>query len=158
MFKQLVVLASLFVGTGSAGMAMYLQSNPLAFGKRSSVNLNTYLYSARTLPPASELPPTAAIDREGEIVELPEVIVTRAKPVPRMVERAGAAAVSPVVPTERASAPLPGPRELRPCSNFRELGPVHVDDGVPTGMRGVRDLCELPREEALPAATGPGTT
>jgi hypothetical protein len=161
MFKQLVVLASLLVGTGSAGMAMYLQSNPLAFSKKASVNLNTYLYAARTLPPASpaESPAFVSSDREAaQVVELPAVIVTRAESsAPGAVERARPPA-SLIVPTERAdSAPVPGLRELRPCSKFRELGPVHVDEGVPSGVRGVRDLCECPREEALPA-TGPGTT
>jgi hypothetical protein len=155
MFKQLVVLASLLVGTGSAGTAMYLQSNPLAFSKKASVNLDTYLYSARTLPPASHsesLAPASVEPEETQVVELPAVIVTQARP--RVAARAEPELTLP--PAEGAAAPLPAARELRPCSNFRELGPTHVDDGVPSGAHGVRDLCEVPREQPLPST--PGTT
>ena len=75
MVKQLVVLASLLVGTGSAGMAMYLQNNPLAFSKKERVDLNTYLYSARTLPPATApVPDTPVAEPDAQIIELaPEV-------------------------------------------------------------------------------------
>lgn len=144
MFKQLVVLSSLLAGTGAASMAMYLQANPLAFNSEPRVNLDTYLYSARTdaPPPPAEAAPSGA--DEPRVLHLPEVVVTRA-------ERPPAVPVKPAAPTtdEPADAPagpanaLPGsaPRELHPCSDFRELGPVNVDDGVPSGVRGVRDLC-----------------
>jgi hypothetical protein len=32
-------------------------------------------------------------------------------------------------------------RELEPCSNWRDLGPAHVVDGVGLDARRVRDLC-----------------
>jgi len=146
MVKQLVVLASLLVGTGSAGMAMYLQNNPLAFSKKERVNLNTYLYSARTLPPATApAPDTPVAEPDAQIIELPPVVVTRAQPALRP------RAVTPSV----APATIEG-KELRPCSEFRELGPTHVDDGVPSGTQGVRELCAVPRERGT--AAGPGTT
>lgn len=150
MIKQLVVLASLFVGTGSAGMAMYLQSNPLAFSKKERVNLNTYLYSAQTLPPAAaDDVPAAESEEATQVIELPAVVVTRAQP-------ASASPANALAP-EAAPAETNGATELRPCSQFRELGPTHVDDGVPSGAHGVRELCEVPRDRVAPSR-GPGTT
>ena len=151
MFKQLVVLSSLLVGTGSAGVAMYLQSDPLAFSQRKHVNLNTYLYAAKAEPvPASReaTPPQVREPEPGRVVELPEVIVTRAKPAfapagsigtPLREDPAFQMPATPVSPSD--VAPSDTPRELHPCSRFREIGPMHVDEGVPSGARGVRDLC-----------------
>jgi hypothetical protein len=154
MFKQLVVLSSLLAGTVSAGVAMYLQSNPLAFGRREPVDLNTYLYSAGTLasPDSSPAPAntantanTASVRDEPQVLELPAVVIEPSKPA---AARAPAAPVQAqpeletrAIPVAPNSAAAPTPRELRPCSEFRELGPMHVDDGVPSGVRGVRDLC-----------------
>jgi hypothetical protein len=163
MFKQMVVVSSLLAGIGSAGMAMYLQANPLALSHGNRVNLDTYLYSAKTEPlpkPEVQVASPAAEAEQADVVMLPEVVVTRARasetrapshdegPASRYqgftVDSANRE--SPVNPTQyfdqpRDTTPAVPPRELRPCSKFRELGPMHVDDGVPTGTRGVRDLC-----------------
>ena len=150
MFKQLVVLSSLLAGTGSAGVARYLQSNPLAFGKREPVNLSTYLYSARTLPSPDSSPApanTTSASDEPQVLELPAVIIERSRPAlaparaPAARTQAQPELETPAVPAVPNGASPPAPRELRPCSDVRELGPMHVDDGVPSGVRGVRDLC-----------------
>ncbi|HWA73466.1 MAG TPA: hypothetical protein VG937_14070 [Polyangiaceae bacterium] len=163
MFKQMVVVSSLVAGIGAAGMAMYLQANPLALSHGSRVNLDTYLYSAKTEPlPKSEAEATSpAVEAEkADVVVLPEVVVTRARAseTRALSHNEGTAsgdqgmAADPARtedPTsspqffdpQRNTTPAAAPRELRPCSKFRELGPMHVDDGVPTGARGVRDLC-----------------
>ena len=144
MYKQLIVLSSLLVGGGSAGMAMYLQSNPLAFSSSQRVNLETYLYSAKAdVREAEPLKKPAALitDAPPMIVDLPEVTVGPVRPV-------SAPPASDAQPTPEAlpqpsdgAQPANTPRELHPCSKFREIGPMNVNDGVPTGTRGVRDLC-----------------
>lgn len=157
MFKQLVVLSSLFAGTGLAGIAMYLQANPFALGGGHRVNLDTYLYSAKTdtapkaeqkAPPALEL--QAAEPLQAEVFVLPEVVVTQARSERRRALRPAAAFAEPAAQVPAAPAapstlegnpPATQQKELHPCSKFRELGPMHVDDGVPSGIRGVRDLC-----------------
>lgn len=150
MFKQLVVLSSLLAGTVAAGVAMYLQSNPLAFVEREPVNLNTYLYSARTLPnpdSSSVHANTTSARGEPHVLQLPAVVIESSAPA-LAATRAPAARVqaqpeleTSAVHTAPNGAATPAPRELRPCSDFREIGPMHVDDGVPSGVRGVRDLC-----------------
>lgn len=147
MYKQLIVLSSLLVGGGSAGMAMYLQTNPLAFSKSQRVNLETYLYSAKADVRVAEpvkRPAALVADAPPMIVDLPEVVVGPVRP-------AAATLVAPpisdalrapdAVPQPDGIQPATAPRELHPCSKFREIGPMNVDDGVPTGTRGVRDLC-----------------
>jgi hypothetical protein len=161
MFKQMVVVSSLLAGIGSAGMAMYLQANPLALSHGNRVNLDTYLYSAKTEPlpkPEAQAPSPSLETGQGaeqaDVVMLPEVVVTRAPPAERRAPSRNESAVlhdqgfaaDPANPTPsfdqpRDTTPAAAPRELRPCSKFRELGPMHVDDGVPSGARGVRDLC-----------------
>ena len=148
MFKQVIVLSSLLVGGGSAGMAMYLQSNPLAFSKSQRVNLETYLYSAKAdvrVAEHAKKPVALVADAPPMIVDLPEVTVGPVRPVaaglatPRTNDVPGVPETLP--PPSDGTQPATTPRELHPCSKFREIGPMNVDDGVPTGTRGVRDLC-----------------
>lgn len=155
MFKQMVAISSLLAGVGSAGLAMYLQANPLALSHPARVDLNTYLYSAKTEPlPKPQAAPMAESEKP-DVVLLPEVVVTRAHPSepraptqsvgvaadPAARSRSNANSVPAVLDGEHDTTPAAAPRELQPCSKFRELGPMHVDDGVPSGVRGVRDLC-----------------
>lgn len=140
MIKQLIVLSSLLVGAGSAGTAMYLQANPHALSRGQRVNLETYLYSARPDTAATEVPATPAVE-EDVVYDFPEDRITVSKPGLRPVSHpARPAAVEKVAP-EPEAAPSEAPKPLHPCSNFREIGPMNVDDGVPSGVRGVRDLC-----------------
>lgn len=164
MFKQMVVLSSLLAGIGSAGMAMYLQANPLALSHGNRVNLDTYLYSAKTeVAPKAETTPLRAVETSpaeaetADMVMLPEVVVSRPRsaqsyaaprsvgmsidPALQMRALPGALGAPSTLDGVREGTPAAAPRELQPCSNFREIGPMHVDDGVPSGVRGVRDLC-----------------
>lgn len=143
MIKQLIVLSSLLVGAGSAGTAMYLQKNPHALSKGERVNLETYLYSARPDSEANKLDDTVKPDEEEVVYDFPEDRITVSKRALRPVSvPARPAVVDELAPApEPEAAPNDAPRPLHPCSNFREIGPMHVDDGVPSGVRGVRDLC-----------------
>ena len=138
MFKQLIVLSSLVVGAGSAGTAMYLQANPLALSKGERVNLQTYLYSAKPDPVVANKPAAVVQDAPPMIVDLPEVTVGPVRPVKALTNPSQQAPTS--LPSDGVE-PSTAPRELHPCSKFREIGPMNVDDGVPQGVRGVRDLC-----------------
>jgi hypothetical protein len=44
-------------------------------------------------------------------------------------------------PAATPPAAAPESREPSPCSPWQEIGPVHVDDGAPTGVRRFRKLC-----------------
>lgn len=148
MYKQFIVVSSLLVGAGSAGMAMYLQANPLALSKGQRVNLETYLYSAKTDTPRKEsvrTPVALVADAPPMIVDLPEVYVGPVRPAAANLAAppTNDAPLTPgISPQPRDGAqPVTAPRELHPCSKFREIGPMNVDEGVPSGTRGVRDLC-----------------
>lgn len=158
MFKQMIVISSLLAGIGAAGMAMYLQTNPLALSHGNRVDLETYIYSAKAEPApqhniANTQPAAPASEAQtGDVMTLPEVVVTRARPAERSAasfksidalgpSHAEGSLSTPALPEKTHESAPATPRELTPCSDFRELGPMHVDDGVPSGVRGVRDLC-----------------
>jgi hypothetical protein len=171
MFKQMVALSSLAGGIAAAALAMYLQYNPLAFTAPSvelqthlysAVAHSTPLTpnsmtgverSARSANAASETSATngttnaepAPTFEDMEVLELPPVVVTRPRraafrAAPVSQQLAPAPELNFSAPAEQNMTPVT-PRPLRPCSGFRELGPANVDDGVPSGSVGVRDLC-----------------
>jgi len=86
----------------------------------------------------------ASSDDDSAVVELPPVIVTRSsrgiswqlQPTESKTPQ-----VDEISTPSDSSAQPDTPRSLKPCSRYRELGPTHVDDGVPSGSRSVRDLC-----------------
>jgi len=170
MFKQLVVLSSLAAGIGAAATAMYLEANPLAFTQQPKIDLERYLYSdmpkvhaAKSAEQvaaqrASMRAPTPSVDEadtsrakpnegseEPAILELPPVVVTRSSHgitwqlMPPTESKTPQ--VDEISTPSDASTPPSAPRSLKPCSRYRELGPTHVNEGVPTGSRSVRDLC-----------------
>jgi len=171
MFKQMVALSSLAGGAAAAAMAMYLQYNPLAFTTPdvelqtrlySAVDQSTprvpnsmtqaapITGSANAATEASATNGTtnaapAPTFEDMEVIEFPPVVVTRSRrasvratPVSQQV--APASELNFSAPAEQNMTPVT-PRPLRPCSGFRELGPSNVDEGVPSGSVGVRDLC-----------------
>lgn len=167
MFKQLVALSSLVTGIGAAATAMYLESNPLAFTEQPKLNLEQYLYSevpkvhaaksaeqvaaghastsTPTLARDESTTSSAAADDDSGVVELPPVIVTRSSRGISWELGQPTESKTPQVdeistPSDASTQPN-APRSLKPCSRYRELGPTHVDDGVPSGSRSVRDLC-----------------
>jgi len=171
MFKQMVALSSLAGGTAAAVMAMYLQYDPLAFTAphveldarlHSAVDQSTpqVPHSVMQAPPttasANATAETSAANgttnaepsptfEDMEVIEFPPVIVTRSRTAnsrvaPVSQQLAPAPELNFSAPSEQNMTPVT-PRPLRPCSGFRELGPANVDEGVPTGSVGVRDLC-----------------
>jgi hypothetical protein len=171
MFKQMVALASLAGGTAAAAMAMYLQYNPLSFTtpdvelqtrlysavdqstvpvpdsmmqaapSRASANAAAEASAANGTTNAAPSPTSEDMD----VIEFPPVVVTRsrrasARVAPASQQVAPAPELNFSAPAEQNMTPVT-PRPLRPCSGFRELGPANVDEGVPSGSVGVRDLC-----------------
>jgi hypothetical protein len=88
-----------------------------------------------THPPAVDavhvLPPVPAVIHEPlpePVVEIQPIVIEARKSVPAKA-KAKPAAPEPPAPT------------VRPCSEWRELGPAHVSKGKPTGTVSVRELC-----------------
>lgn len=77
----------------------------------------------RVLPPE----PISVVEEPAPAMEMTEIRVTA--PVRRVIVKA----VAPV--------PEPEPAPLRPCSDWRELGPTHVAKGSASDIVSVRELC-----------------
>lgn len=121
MDQRFMAATMLMAGTGLFGVVAWIQ------GDRSALT---------TAPPEPEsvrmdiapLRPADDVELEEEepVLELPPAEITgrRRRPAPAM------------------PAPTPSEPVLKaPCSPWREIGPAHVDDGVPSGTRRVRELC-----------------
>ncbi len=112
------VFGSLVAGATLFGTALYIQTQPLAF-TQSGI--------------AASMEPALA-------VEAPEV--------PTLIEplgdvRVDALELAPIYITPR---PLAVPAEkaapaLEPCSDWRDIGPAHVERGQGLDTRRVRELC-----------------
>jgi hypothetical protein len=119
------VIGLFALGAALFGTALYVQTSPLAFTRAET-----------------------AIDDSGEPVRIeqsPKAVITE----PDVAEAtADPEATRPVeLPPLRVEAAAPAVRapkarrELEPCSNWQELGPAHVVDGVGLDQRRVRNLC-----------------
>lgn len=103
----------------------------MAFALNSQAPDPARLPSLQPSPIAvSVLPPQPVSVVEDEpasvVIEVPEVRVT-----------------TPLRRAVKAAAPVPeiAPAPLRPCSDWRELGPTHVAKGSASGTVSVRELC-----------------
>jgi hypothetical protein len=120
MAKKWITLAVLSLGGVAIAIAIYVQSNALAFTsgftRPSGIDLPIPPVPAR-LPDSA---PEPAV-RES-VIQMPAVHIIAA-------------------PTQPRKPDLRDPESVQPCSPWREMGPVYVEDGVGTGVRRVRDLC-----------------
>lgn len=115
------VFGSLGAGVGLIATAVYVQTHPLAFTEATTTHLDV---SAAVAAPDVAL----------------QVMEPSTEPIPNVIE------LSPVLiaPERPRVAPRATPKpepELAPCSDWREIGPAHVEDGVGLDARRVRELC-----------------
>jgi len=122
MIKEVITIGSFLVGGAGAGVIVYMNSNPYAF-----------LREVQQVPPVAEpaapvqVPATVPADQADKIVYKELALVPAKTPPSR------AAARVEKTPAEAESAPV--------C-DWRSVGVHYVDEGKPTGLRRVRDLCE----------------
>lgn len=116
-------IGSLALGVAMFGTALYIQHEPLAFTHAETV------IDADTEVVRDE--PFEAVVTEQERTEAPaELGSTANSDTPPAARRAVRGVAAP-----KAEAPL------EPCSDWQELGPAHVVDGVAIDSRRVRLLC-----------------
>ena len=119
--------AIFFASAGAAlllfAMLFSIQIDSRAF--RSSV-ADRYSAEYAVVPvQVADVPMSSPIAKEPNFVTLPTIEIT------------GTA----LAPTLTPSIDVP-PREASvPCSDWREVGPLHVTDGTPSGSMRVRNLC-----------------
>jgi hypothetical protein len=125
------VFGSLGAGIALLATALYVQTQPLAFthdGIGDDALHDTAAHAATATQGTPSAAPADARERRDNdgvrastVMELPPVVVKADAPLP----------------ATRAKAV----RELEPCSEWREIGPARVVDGVALDVRRVRDLC-----------------
>jgi hypothetical protein len=119
------VFGSVAAGIGLFATALYIATQPLAFTESQSVGELSEPVLSRAMP--ANAAPLVVEDStpvevwNGDAIELPPLVVE---------------------PVRAVTAPEPqAERPLEPCSNWRELGPAHVVEGVALDTRRVRELC-----------------
>ena len=131
--ERWIAIGSLILGSLAFGVVLSIPKTPdVPLGNRAG-GLMPAVRIADVPAPTSDATGAA---KAAPLIELPAVEViastTRAqdsRPTPAP-SRTRAVAASPV---ERAAS--------QPCSPWREIGPTHVNDGVPAGSHRVRELC-----------------
>lgn len=119
---------SVFFASTGAGLLLFAMLASIQIDSRAFRNSVAERYSAEyTVLPVqvAEVPMISPTATEPNLVTLPTV---------------------EIVGTARTRAPTPSvdaaPQEASvPCSEWRELGPLHVTDGTPSGSMRVRNLC-----------------
>jgi len=117
------VFGSLVAGASLLGTALYIQREPLAFTE-SGIDVQTEVTHAVLAPEvAPSLEPVGEVrdDPDGvRVLELAPIVITP-RPVGQPVEKEA--------------------RTLEPCSDWRDIGPAHVEQGEGLDSRRVRELC-----------------
>lgn len=118
-----------FAGTMLAGSGLFAYS--IATQQRlepERPSLEPSPMAARVLPPQ---PPAEVVEPVSDVVEIPEVVISRSPKV---------AAKRPVTPP---AEPVVEPAGLKPCSDWRELGPASVSAkrSQSSDYVSVRSLC-----------------
>jgi hypothetical protein len=119
---KVVFLTSSALGVATLGGTAYLVKHPEAFAPTP-----TRVITAEVAPVARPDPPAPTAIPEPIVLEPITVTGTRA-PVIR-------AKAAPARRTEPAK-----PKDLNPCTNWREMGPANIDKGD-GAQRRVRTLC-----------------
>ena len=119
--KPIFAVASVMAGAVAAGVAIYIQQNPLAFTNSESETLAPAELTVKTLPP----------EQDAEIVQ----------PEPGTMPMW--APVQPVRSEPKRAKPPLRATTLKPCSEWFDMaqGPVG---------RHVRLLCEVPADAPVP--------
>jgi hypothetical protein len=121
--QRIIAGSSMLGGLALIGLVSSIQRDPLAWTSAAERSV-----SVPARPPAPKpSPPTPPLESNSSpgltgIVELPPVRITASKPAARPEQK------------EESEA-------WQPCSEWREVGPAYVDEGVPRGTRRVRTLC-----------------
>lgn len=122
----LASIASIVCGLAVMGVVISIQQDPLAWTQASRQSAADP-QAATVVPEQPAAAPRAAASKEAmPLVELPEVRITSSRQYEQWTESGE--------PEQLESA-------LEPCSEWREIGPTHVDQGVPSGSQRVRQLC-----------------
>jgi len=119
MAKRSLALVLLATGFALAAFAVQVQRDPLTLTKRPAATIE----GVSSLEP----PPVAAAELAAPVEPARGEPVETSSPSPQR-----RAPVSPA--TE-------GPRELAPCSEWEQTGPMYLEGGEPRGATWVRTLC-----------------
>jgi|SRR5688572_30312909 hypothetical protein len=117
------VFGSLVAGAALFGASLYIQTRPLAFtqGGIDVAAEPALATKAPELPSLIEPLGDVRVDPEGaRVLEIAPIYIT-----PRPIGHPG----------ENAARPL------EPCSDWRDIGPAHVEAGQGLDSRRVRELC-----------------
>ena len=117
MIAKVIALSLIPAGAAALGVVGYMQHHSRAF--TSDIDVPVHI-----APPPHPLVavPTPAPTPEPEPVMVSPLVVTK----PVLEQHA-----------HRTAAPAP-----MPCSGWRDLGYAHVNDGKPSDVRRVRELCD----------------
>ncbi len=133
MRKQVIAIASIasiLSGIGVMGLVISIQHDPLAWTQASRRNAEKPKPSAISPEPGAAVSAgTASAELPSDIVHLPEVRITASRQ-----SQAAARQGEPIAP-EQLEPPL------EPCSEWREIGPLYVEQGIASGSQRVRQLC-----------------
>lgn len=129
MSQRAVFFLSTLTGLGLFAAVAHIQIDSWAFTSRPRAESEPSLY-AEVPVRAVELPTVVELPDDGAVLTLPPLEVFGSpKTVGPRLEGA-------------ATTPAEAPHEATvPCSEWRDLGPRFVNDGVPEGVIRVRNLC-----------------
>jgi hypothetical protein len=129
MSQRAVFFVSSIAGLGLFAAIAHMQLDSRAFTSRPSAVIDPYLYSEVPVKPV-DFPVVVALPDDASVMTLP------------MIEVFGKPQTTRPNATGAASTPESAPHEATiPCSEWREIGPRNVNDGVPSGAIKVRNLC-----------------
>lgn len=129
MSQRAIFFLSSIAGLGLFAAIAHMQLDSRAFTSRPDAELDPYLYSEVPVRPV-DFPVVVTLPSDGSVMTLP------------MIEVFGRPQTTRPQATKGAVTPASSPHEATiPCSEWRELGPQYVNDGVPSGAIKVRNLC-----------------
>lgn len=129
MSQRAVFFFSSIAGLGLFAAIAHMQLDSRAFTSRPGAELDAYSYSESPVRPV-DLPVVVTLPGDASVVTLPTLEVF------------GRPQTTPPQTAGDTSAPVGSPHEATiPCSEWRDIGPRHVNDGVPSGAIKVRNLC-----------------
>jgi len=130
MSQRAVFFFSSIAGLGLFAAIAHMQLDSRAFTSRPGAELDAYAYSEIPVRPV-ELPVVVTLPDAGSVVTLPTLEVFGRPQSTR-----------PQAAVGDTSTPVSTPHEATvPCSEWRDISPRYVNDGVPSGAVQVRNLC-----------------
>jgi hypothetical protein len=118
----------LTAGLGLFGIVGWIQTDRHAFTTRPVLESDSIQMVIAPAKPAEVQPAARSPAFEGtsgQVIEMPldSIVIRRRAPTPAFTPAAAE------------------PHSPAPCSPWEEIGPVHVDEGNPSGVRRFRKLC-----------------